>query len=462
MYIEDTIAAISTAQGTGGVGIIRISGEKAFQIAEKIFKGKKSFDKIKSHTINYGWIVDPYSGEAIDEVLLSRMDSPNTFTRENVIEINCHGGMVVLKRILEAVFKEGARPAEPGEFTKRAFLNGRIDLSQAEAVIDLINSKTSQSSKAAVEQLEGKLSKKLKEVRSKLVELIAHIEVTVDYPEHDIEELTGQQVYESIIQINGKLAEIIKNFEKGRIIREGIDVVIVGRPNVGKSSLLNELSGKNRAIVTDIPGTTRDVIEEYININGVPVKLMDTAGIRETEDVVEKIGVERTGRAVEFADLTIILIDAGEGLTKEDEDILKKIETEGNKKAIILINKIDRADQERIDALESRLHGRRTVRASVKKGIGIEELENTITGLFFAGEINSENDLLVTNVRHKNLIDKSIKCINDAVTAFEGSMPLDCLTIDIRNAAEYLGQITGESIAEDVMNEIFSRFCLGK
>ncbi|MCX8128991.1 MAG: tRNA uridine-5-carboxymethylaminomethyl(34) synthesis GTPase MnmE [Clostridia bacterium] len=459
MYIDDTIAAISTAQGTGGIGIIRISGSRAFDIASKLFKGKNSFDKIKSHTISYGKLIDPKTGDTVDEVLISKMKGPNTFTREDVVEINCHGGMVVIKKILELVIKQGSRIAEPGEFTKRAFLNGRIDLSQAEAVIDIINSKTDESSRAAVDQLEGKLSRKLREVRSKLIELIAHIEVTVDYPEHDIEEITGQKVYNNALEIKNKLQDIVKGFEKGRIIREGINIVIVGRPNVGKSSLLNELSGKNKAIVTDIPGTTRDIIEEYININGIPVRITDTAGIRETEDIVERIGVERAQKAIDAADLIIIVIDTSMGMDDEDLKILEKA---GNKKLIVLLNKIDLVDDFVINEIESRFAGRKVLKSSVKNDIGIDKLEDEISGMFFTGEINANNEILVTNIRHKDLIDKAISSTCEACSAYEAGMPLDCITIDIKNAAEYLGQVTGESISEDVMHEIFKRFCIGK
>lgn len=453
---EDTIAAISTAQGTGGIGIIRISGEKAFYIADGIFKGKKPFDAIRSHSITFGKIIDPQNGEKIDEVLISKMKKPNTFTRENIVEINCHGGLTVIRKILELVVKQGARLAEPGEFTKRAFLNGRIDLSQAEAVIDLINSKTFESSKAALSQLEGKLSEKIKAARNRLIELIAHIEVTIDYPEHDIEEITGKMVYDEIKDVRYNLTQIVKDFERGKVIREGVNVVITGRPNVGKSSLLNGLVGKNKAIVTDIPGTTRDIIEEYININGIPVRLIDTAGMRETEDEVERIGVERAERALEHADLVLMLLDSSEGINEEDFKILGKI---GDTRAIILLNKVDMGNKINGSLLPSEI---KKIRISVKEGIGMDELEEAIIGLIIKGGINTGNEVLVTNIRHKSLIDKAISDINEACGSYECSMPLDCITIDIKNAAESLGQITGESVSEDVMQSIFSKFCIGK
>ncbi len=460
MYKEDTIAAISTAQGAGGIGIIRISGDRAFEIASKIFKGKKPFDEIKSHTINFGRITRPENGEVIDEVLLTKMKKPNTFTREDIVEINCHGGIIVVKTILELLLKLGSRLAEPGEFTKRAFLNGRMDLSQAEAVIDIINAKTEASTKAAVDQLEGRLSRKIKEVRGKLIELIAHIEVTVDYPEHDIEEITGEKVYEDALQLQASLNKLLQGFEKGRIIREGLSLVIIGRPNVGKSSLLNELAGKNKAIVTDIPGTTRDIIEEYINVNGIPVKITDTAGIRETEDEVEKIGVEKAKKALENADLIVIMVDASAGISEEDLEIARQV---GDRKFILLVNKVDIAAISDVDSIVKQFEGAfKIIRTSIKEGTGIEELENTIEQMFTQGEINTENDILVTNVRHKDLIEKSLTSIKDACTAYEAGMPLDCITIDIKNAAEYLGQVTGESVSEDIMHEIFSRFCIGK
>jgi tRNA modification GTPase len=460
MPATDTIAAISTAPGIGGIGIIRISGDNAFEITERLLKGKKNLKDMKSHTISYGKIIDPKSGDTVDEVLVSKMKKPNTFTREDVVEINCHGGTTVLRRILELVLGEGARLAEPGEFTKRAFLNGRIDLSQAEAVIDLINSKTDESSKAALNQLEGKLSDKIREARTKLIELIAHIEVTVDYPEYDIEDVTGQQINNELKAIRQKLVKITEGFERGRIIREGINAVIIGKPNVGKSSLLNELTGKNKAIVTEIPGTTRDIIEEYISINGIPVKIIDTAGIRETEDTVEKIGVERAKNAIKTADLIIMMIDAAEGMREEDQKILSTLK---DKKIILIINKIDLVDETEDLPIPGVVKDNiRIVKTSLTHDIGIRELENEIKELFLKGEINPNAEVVVTNIRHKDLIDKAIASIDDARKAYESGMPLDFITIDLKNGAEYLGRITGESVSEDVINEIFRRFCVGK
>jgi tRNA modification GTPase len=459
MKLNDTIAAISTPQGAGGIGIVRISGDKAFEVASKMFKGKKPFDKIKSHTINYGKIIDPESGETVDEVLVSKMKAPNTFTREDVVEINCHGGTVVLMTILGLAVKAGARPAEPGEFTKRAFLNGRIDLSQAEAVIDLINAKTEEGSKAAVDQLEGRLSAMLKEVRQTLVSLIAHIEVTVDYPEHDIEEITGKQVYEGIKEAIGQLEDVAATFARGRILREGVRAVIVGRPNVGKSSLLNELAGKSRAIVTEIPGTTRDIIEEYINIKGIPVSIWDTAGIRDTSDPIEKIGVELAEKAVENADLVIVMIDASKGIEEEDRAIIKKV---SGKKKIYLLNKTDLVDKNLLEELSGSLSDGKVLYTSILLAQGIDKLEDEIAGLFMEGSTGINSQVILTNIRHKDLADKALLSLREACASYEAAMPLDCITIDIKNAAEFLGEITGESVSEDVIHEIFSRFCIGK
>jgi tRNA modification GTPase TrmE len=459
MYFNDTIAAISTPHGTGGIGILRVSGGMAFTICDKIFKGRKPLSELRTHTVNFGRIIDPNNGEIIDEVLLTKMKAPHTFTREDVVEINCHGGTVVMLRILELLIGLGARLAEPGEFTKRAFLNGRLDLSQAEAVIDLINAKTTESSKAAVAQLEGKLSGKIKEARKKLIEIIAHIEVTVDYPEDDVEEVTGKDAYEVIVKIRQELIKIAEGFDKGRILREGITAVIVGKPNVGKSSLLNEFAGKNRSIVTDIPGTTRDIVEEYVSIKGIPVRLSDTAGIRLTEDPIEKIGVEKAEGAISSADLIIMVLDASRGIDAEDFEIIKKI---SDKRVIYLINKLDLANVKLLEDMESKLHGGIVVKASMLMGKGIEELENVIGDLFLKGKIDISNEVLVTGVRHKKLLDEAIFSLGEAGNAYECRMPLDMITIDLKNAAQHLGEITGESVSEDVVKEIFSRFCIGK
>ncbi len=459
MHFEDTIAALSTPFGTGGIGVIRISGELAFLLAAKIFVSSRAMEEIESHTVSYGKILDPESKEIVDEVLLLKMAKPNTFTREDIVEIHCHGGIVVINRVLELIFKYGARPAEAGEFTKRAFLNGRIDLSQAEAIIDLINSKTVESSKAAVSHLEGRLSERLKSLREELVELLAHIEVTVDYPEHDIEEITGEKVYASLKQIKGELLRLAGTFHRGKLLREGINIVIAGKPNVGKSSLLNQLSGHTRAIVTDIPGTTRDIIEEYVNIKGIPAKITDTAGIRTTEDVVEKIGVDKAYEAIAAADLIIMLIAADTGIMEEDREILKGME---GSKRIILINKTDLADSSRIEELRKELGNGCILEASVVRDQGIENLEAAIAEMFYSGDISKNEEVLLTNARHKSLVDKATAAIEQALGSFDAGMPLDMVTIDIKSSADYIGQITGESIDEAVMHNIFSRFCIGK
>lgn len=459
MHFEDTIAALSTPYGTGGIGVIRISGDLAFEVSGKLFSSSRTMEEIASHTVTYGKIVDPETNEHVDEVLLLKMKKPNTFTREDVVEIHCHGGIVVINRVMELLFKYGARPAEAGEFTKRAFLNGRIDLSQAEAIIDLINSKTIESSRAAVSHLEGRLSNKLKLLRGDLVELLAHIEVTVDYPEHDIEEITGEKVYENLKKIKAELSDLAKTFDRGKLLREGINVVIAGKPNVGKSSLLNQLAGSTRAIVTDIPGTTRDIIEEYVNIKGIPAKITDTAGIRITQDIVEKIGVDKAYKAIEDADLIIVVIAADTGILEEDREVLNSI---SGRKSLVLINKTDLVDRAKLDDIRSQLEADIILEASVINDEGIEGLEEKIKELFFKGDISKNEEVLLTNARHKSLVDKSIQAIDQALSSFNMGMPLDMVTIDIKSSAEYIGQITGESIDEAVMHNIFSRFCIGK
>lgn len=459
---QDTIAAISTPYGTGGIGIIRVSGPEAFEIVKKIFKSGKAFDDIRSHYAVHGKIVDPDNDSIVDDVLLIKMNGPHSFTGEDVVEINCHGGIIVLKNVLSLLLRKGARPAGPGEFTKRAFLNGRMDLAQAEAVIDLINAKTDESSRAAASQLEGKLSGDIRAVRQKLIELIAHIEAVVDYPEHDIEDVTGDEIYQGVCTALNELEAITSSYDRGRLLREGITAVIIGRPNAGKSSLLNTLTGTSRAIVTDIPGTTRDIIEEYINIRGIPVRFLDTAGIRDTNDPVESIGVERARNAALQADLVIVVIDVQDGISQTDADMLNSLK---DKKKIIIINKTDMADEDAISKAGKKVKeitGEPALEASMLVGTGIDELKEKIEALFLKGEIFTNNEVLVTNARHKQLLDMAINSLKSAQEAHQSGIPLDFVTIDIKESAEYLGQITGESVSEDVVKEIFSRFCIGK
>ena len=458
----DTIAAISTPYGTGGVGIVRISGPGAFGTAARIFRSRKDIYDIKSHTVTHGKIIDPVDGRMVDDVLLTKMDGPHTFTGEDVIEINCHGGIVVIKNVLSLVLRHGARAAGPGEFTRRAFINGRMDLAQAEAVIDLINSKTDEGSRAAAVQLEGKLSERIRNARKGLIQLIARIEAVVEYPEHDIEDITGDIVYEGVLKIKDELQKISDGFERGRLLREGITAAIIGKPNAGKSSLLNVLAGSSKAIVTDIPGTTRDIIEEYVNVRGIPVRFLDTAGIRQTQDPVESIGVERARGAALSADLVIIMLDGQTGILPEDLDIIKET---SEKKRIVLINKTDVADEERVQAMKKRLRESGdppAVVTSMIDGTGVDELTENIERLFVSGDIGLNNEVIITNVRHKQLIDEAVSSLESAEAAHTGGLPLDFVTIDIKESAEFLGQITGESVSDDVVNEIFSRFCIGK
>jgi len=458
----NTIAAISTPFGTGGIGIVRMSGPEAFEIAARVFKSKKVFEEIGSHTVTHGKIVDPAEDRMLDDVLLIKMAAPRTYTGEDVVEINCHGGITVLKNILALLLRQGARAAGPGEFTKRAFINGRMDLAQAEAVIDLINARTDEGSRAAAAQLEGRLSERIRKARKKLIELIAHIEAVVEYPEYDIEELTGENVYKGVQTVRSELMNIMKGYERGRLIREGITAAIIGKPNAGKSSLLNVLSGSSRAIVTDIPGTTRDVIEEYINVRGIPVRFLDTAGIRNTDDPVESIGVERAKKAALEAELVILVLDAQTGLLPEDIDIIEAMK---GKKRIILINKTDIASDHEIAEMKNQVSQDREVPvvvASMNDGTGVDELLETIEGLFLEGELDTNNEILLTNARHRQLLENALDSLEQAGAAHLNGLPLDLITIDIKESADYLGQITGESVSEDVVNEIFSRFCIGK
>ncbi|AWI07486.1 tRNA uridine-5-carboxymethylaminomethyl(34) synthesis GTPase MnmE [Clostridium drakei] len=455
----DTIAAISTVLGEGGISIIRVSGDKALKITSALFRGvnEKKLDDIKPYTIRYGFIIEKDTGDTLDEVLLSYMKAPRSFTAEDTVEINCHGGVVATKRILEEVVKNGARIAEPGEFTKRAFLNGRIDLSQAEAVIDIIRAKTELSMKSAVAQSKGKVSEEISSIRNKLLEIVAHIEATVDYPEDDLEEVTADKVTIQLKDVVEGMDNILKTAEEGKIIREGLNTVIVGKPNVGKSSLLNSLLKEKRAIVTEIPGTTRDVIEEYINIDGVPVKIVDTAGIRETSDFVEKIGVEKSKEKINEADLIILMLDLSRELDNEDKEIIDYIE---DKKYIILLNKSDLGGKINKEDIKN-LNYNYIVETSAKTGEGLDKLKECIRELFFKGEVTSK-DILITNSRHKEALIRAKESCDQALDALRNTSAIDLASIDIRNAWMRLGEITGDTLEEDIINKIFSEFCLGK
>ncbi|GEQ19439.1 tRNA uridine-5-carboxymethylaminomethyl(34) synthesis GTPase MnmE [Clostridium butyricum] len=456
----DTICAIATPIGEGGIAIIRISGEKALEIADKIFapKSKKDIKDMKTYTMRYGTIVDLDTKDIIDDVILSYMKGPRSYTGENVIEVNCHGGVVATNRVLNQIVKAGARIAEPGEFTKRAFLNGRIDLSQAEATMDIIKAKTELSMKSAMMQSKGALSKEIGELRKYLLNVLALIEYAVDFTEDDediVDDDLIAQIKDSITKTITRINSLLKNADEGKIIRDGLNIVIVGKPNVGKSSLLNSLLREKRAIVTDIPGTTRDIIEEYINLDGIPIKITDTAGIRDTEDTVEKIGVERSKEKIEEADLVILMLDTSRALDYEDRVIIDAI---NDKKYIALLNKVDlecKLSEEVITSLN------RTIEISAKTGFGIENLKEEIKNLFFNGEIDSES-LIISNTRHKQALYRSLEDCNLALEKINLNEYLDLISIYITSAMRALGEITGDELEEDLLNKIFSEFCCGK
>jgi len=457
----DTIAAISTFPGEAGIGIVRISGDDALEIISKIFKPYKAKDikKVKSHTLHYGHIVDPETQEIYDEVLVSIMKKPNTYTREDIVEINCHGGIVITSKILELVLKQGARLAEPGEFTKRAFLNGRIDLSQAEAVIDIITAKTMLANKYAQKQLAGYVGSRIKEMKDKIMGLLVHLLALIDFPEEDVEELERKEMLETAKEIVEDIDKLIVSSESGRIIREGLKTAIIGKPNVGKSSLLNALLKENRAIVTDIPGTTRDIIEEYINVKGIPIKLIDTAGIRDTDELVEKIGVERSKEVLAEADLILFELDASRELSEEDYQIFN-ILTEKN--IIFVLNKIDLPKKIDESKLKSLIKDGIIIEVSTVERIGLEKLENAIYDLVFRGDINLREEEIIINSRHKEALINAKKYMESCVKAIEMGYSEDLITIDLNAALDQLGKITGETATEDLINEIFERFCVGK
>lgn len=455
----DTITAVATSLGEGGISIIRVSGSRSVESVNSIFRGvnNKKLLHIKPYTIMYGHIIDKDTDEILDEVIVSYMKGPKSFTAEDTIEINCHGGVVATKKILENVIKCGVRIAEPGEFTKRAFLNGRIDLSQAEAVIDIIRSKTELSMKSAVLQSEGRLSKEIGSLRHKLLAVIAHIEATVDYPEDDLEEMTSEKMDIEIDNILEKINYLLVTAEEGKILREGLSTVIVGKPNVGKSSLLNALTMENRAIVTDVPGTTRDVIEEFISIDGVPIRIIDTAGIRETEDVVEKIGVERSKEKIEEADLVILMLDSSRELDEEDLEIIHYIK---DKKYIVLFNKVDLKSNVNIKEIKE-LNSEYIIPISIVSGEGLDELKRVIKELFFRGDIKAQ-DILITNSRHKEVLYRAKESLLSSKIALKNTFAIDLASIDVRNAWSSLGEINGDTLEEDLIDKIFSEFCLGK
>ena len=456
-----TIVAISTAPGIGGIGIIRMSGENSFSILDKIFRQKKpqKIEDIKGYTIKYGKIIDPKNKQIIDEVLVSYFKKPNSYTTEDMCEINSHGGVIVMQKILEICLENGAQMAEAGEFTKRAFLNGRIDLSQAESIIDIINSKTEKEAKASIHQLNGFLSNKINDIKKDILDVMVDIEASIDYPEYDIEEVSYQKIEDTLDKVKGKLEELERTFYNGKIIKEGIKVAIIGKPNAGKSSLLNAILREERAIVTEYEGTTRDTIEEFMNIDGIPLKLIDTAGIRKAKDEVEKIGIEKAKEIAKEADLIIAIFDATKELDNEDKKIIEEFE---KKKAIIVLNKIDLISQ--ADKIEKELEylNKPIVKISALKREGIEKLNQTISELFKINDIQVDNETIVTNTRHKEMIRKAKEYNNEALQTLKAKMPLDVITVYIIEILEALGNITGENVSENIINEIFAKFCLGK
>jgi tRNA modification GTPase len=459
MFKEDTIVAISTPPGDGAIGIVRMSGEMSLEIANVIFRqinGLEIGTRDHRHML-YGHIVK--DEVVLDEVLLVPMFAPATYTREDIVEIHCHGGIVPITEIVRFVLEQGARMAEPGEFTKRAFLNGRLDLAQAESIMDLIRAKTPQGFHVAYSQLEGHLSKRVNDIRVSLLTAMAHLEVCIDYPEEDIEEMTYAEMTETFGAVKLAIAQLLENSETGRILRDGLSTVIVGKPNVGKSSLLNALLRESRAIVTEIPGTTRDIIEETLNIKGVPIKLVDTAGIRETEDIVEKLGVERSKAFFNKADLVIFVLNAAEPLSEEDESIMRYLK---DRRAIVLLNKSDLEPVMDVESLKARLENIPVIRTSLLQEEGIEALEEEIAKMVYGGQVSLGNRALVTNLRHQDALRRADQSMSDALNACQEGMPYDFMQVDVKNGFEALGEITGETLEEDVIAKIFSQFCLGK
>ncbi|EVC16951.1 tRNA uridine-5-carboxymethylaminomethyl(34) synthesis GTPase MnmE [Staphylococcus aureus] len=456
----DTITSISTPMGEGAIGIVRLSGPQAVEIADKLYKGKHLLNDVPSHTINYGHIIDPESKEVVEEVMVSVLRAPKTFTREDIIEINCHGGILTINRVLELTMTYGARMAEPGEFTKRAFLNGRIDLSQAEAVMNFIRSKTDRASKVAMNQIEGRLSDLIKKQRQSILEILAQVEVNIDYPEYDdVEDATTEFLLEQSKEIKQEINRLLDTGAQGKIMREGLSTVIVGKPNVGKSSMLNNLIQDNKAIVTEVAGTTRDVLEEYVNVRGVPLRLVDTAGIRETEDIVEKIGVERSRKALSQADLILFVLNNNEALTQEDYTLYEVVK---NEDVIVIVNKMDLEQNIDINEVKDMIGDTPLIQTSMLKQEGIDELEIQIRDLFFGGEVQNQDMTYVSNSRHISLLKQARQTIQDAIDAAESGVPMDMVQIDLTRTWEILGEIIGETASDELIDQLFSQFCLGK
>lgn len=456
---EETIAAISTAPGEAGIGIVRISGPRSLDVLDSIFEPKRgtSIREYPQRRMVYGFIKE--GEELLDEVLAVFMKGPWSYTTEDVVEIHCHGGIVPSRRILQSVLRRGARLAEPGEFTKRAFLNGRLDLVQAEAVMDLVGAKTEKSYDIALDQLEGGLSKKVKHLRDQLLSLLAQLEVSIDYPEEDIEEITYENLLKACTETRKGLEDLLKTADTGKIMREGLQTVIIGKPNVGKSSLLNALLRESRAIVTNIPGTTRDVIEEFLNVGGIPLKIVDTAGIRETEDMIERLGVERSKAFFNKADLIILVLDAGEALREEDLEIMKIVK---ERKAIVLLNKTDLDVRIEEEEIRNILGDKAIIRTSLVTGTGIGQLEKKIEEMVYSGEVFQRGDALVTNVRQKDALRRAGESLDEAIRITRENLPYDFIEIDIKNAYAFLGEISGETLGDDILDKVFSEFCLGK
>ena len=452
--------SISTPMGEGAIGIVRLSGPQAIEIGDILYKGKKKLSEVETHTINYGHIIDPETNETVEEVMVSVLRAPKTFTREDIIEINCHGGILTINRILELTMTYGARMAEPGEYTKRAFLNGRIDLSQAEAVMDFIRSKTDRASKVAMNQIEGRLSDLIKKQRQSILEILAQVEVNIDYPEYDdVEDATTDFLLEQSKRIKEEINQLLETGAQGKIMREGLSTVIVGRPNVGKSSMLNNLIQDNKAIVTEVAGTTRDVLEEYVNVRGVPLRLVDTAGIRDTEDIVEKIGVERSRKALSEADLILFVLNNNEPLTEDDQTLFEVIK---NEDVIVIINKTDLEQRLDVSELREMIGDMPLIQTSMLKQEGIDELEIQIKDLFFGGEVQNQDMTYVSNSRHISLLKQARQSIQDAIDAAESGIPMDMVQIDLTRTWEILGEIIGESASDELIDQLFSQFCLGK